>query len=150
MKASLTLTGVTEWANQLMEIAEGTPEVMEELVVDLGLFLEATAKNSCPVEHGRIRASIGHFTPEHLNPDESGDLQEVKDASESDAHFQIVKVPGGVRAEVGTNVGDAEYVEFGMSTMAATPYLEPAIKETEQYLPYAVIDRLEAHLNVKK
>lgn len=62
--------------------------------------VERQAKHLCPVDTGRLRASITW-------------------AMESDAR--------GLLAIVGTNVVYAPFVEFGTSRMAAQPFLRPAL-----------------------
>ena len=66
----------------------------------IGLQAEKYAKQSCPVDTGRLRNSIGHDT-----------------ASEENAEY------------IGTNVEYAAYVEFGTVKMAERPYLKPAATE---------------------
>lgn len=64
--------------------------------------VEAAAKRICPVDTGRLRASITHRL-------------------EHDAE--------GLLAIIGTDVEYAAYVEFGTSHMRAQPYLRPALAE---------------------
>lgn len=66
----------------------------------VGLTAEAYAKLKCPVDTGRLRASISHAV------DESDEA-----------------------AYIGTNVEYAPYVEYGTSKMKAQPYLKPAATE---------------------
>lgn len=76
---------------------------LEMLVQKAALKVEAEAKKLCPVDTGRLRASI---TTQRLGPLTYG---------------------------VGTGVEYAPYVEFGTRKMAAQPFLRPAahkVKET--------------------
>lgn len=64
--------------------------------------VEGAAKRLCPVDTGRLRASITHRLGE-----------------DAESPF----------AEVGTDVEYAAYVEFGTSRTRAQPYLRPALAE---------------------
>ena len=70
-----------------------------EKILDYGAALiEAEAKRLCPVDTGRLRASINTIKPRKL-----------------------------VRS-IGTSVEYAPYVEFGTYKMRAQPYLRPALE----------------------
>jgi len=76
--------------------------ITEELgnaVRDLVLLVEAEAKKLCPVDTGKLRASI---TP---------------------------VIESWAAGYIGTNTEYAPYVEFGTRKMAAQPFLEPAFIE---------------------
>ena len=76
--------------------------ITEELgnaVRDLVLLVEAEAKKLCPVDTGKLRASI---TP---------------------------VIESWAAGYVGTNTNYAPYVEFGTRKMDAQPFLEPAFLE---------------------
>jgi HK97 gp10 family phage protein len=64
------------------------------------LRIEAAAKRLCPVDTGRLRASITH---------------------------ELGRDGQGMFALVGTNIDYAIYQEFGTRYMAAQPFLRPAI-----------------------
>lgn len=68
------------------------------------LRVEAIAKRLCPVDTGRLRASITS---------------------------EVGKDSDGLYAVVGSDVEYAGYVEFGTSRNAAQPYLRPALAEVE-------------------
>lgn len=63
--------------------------------------VEAAAKRACPVDTGRLRASLTHVI------EEDGE---------------------GLYAVVGTNVEYAIYVELGTGRTRAQPYLRPALR----------------------
>lgn len=67
--------------------------------------VEAGAKRLCPVDTGRLRASISH---------------------------ELGRDPAGMYARIGTDVEYSIYVEVGTSKMNAQPYLRPALKESGQ------------------
>jgi HK97 gp10 family phage protein len=62
--------------------------------------VERRAKRMCPVDTGRLRASITHG----------------------------LETSGGLSAVVGTGVGYAVFVEFGTGDTRAQPFLRPALK----------------------
>jgi len=72
---------------------------LEEAVERIAYLIEGEAKKICPVDTGRLRASI------HVG--------KIKNS----AYY------------VGTNVHYAPYVEFGTRKMTAQPYLRPAAKK---------------------
>lgn len=92
--AAATVTAIKKMAD---------PHDMEKLVQKTALRIEAEAKKLCPVDTGRLRASIA---TQRLGPATYG---------------------------VGTGVEYAPYVEFGTRKMSAQPFLRPAankVKET--------------------
>jgi len=88
---------------RLQKALKRTPGIItEELgkaVRDLVLLVEAEAKRLCPVDTGKLRASI---TP---------------------------VIESWAAGYVGTNTHYAPHVEYGTRNMAAQPFLEPAFLE---------------------
>ena len=74
-------------------------EELGKAVRDLVLLVEAEAKKRCPVDTGKLRASI---TP---------------------------VIQSWAAGYVGTNTAYAPYVEYGTRKMPAQPFLEPAFLE---------------------
>lgn len=96
----MTGTGIflknhSELSRKLKKMKEG----LNEAPLAVALMIEGEAKKLCPVDTGRLRASI------HAG-----------------------KKGKGV-AYVGTNVEYAPFVEFGTYKMRAKPYLRPAAKK---------------------
>lgn len=90
-----------EWDDDVVDqlLAPGG-EVHRE-AMKAAIRVERAAKRLCPVDTGRLRASITHS-----DVDRDGDA---------------------VKVRVGTNVEYAAYVELGTSRAAAQPYLRPAL-----------------------
>lgn len=78
----------------------------ERSLVVLGLTVQNRARELCPVDTGRLRASI---TSSGLQRDSRG-----------------------AYVEIGTNVEYAGHVEFGTVRAAAQPYLRPALLHAAQ------------------
>lgn len=76
-------------------------------LVKVGLQVQNKARSLCPVDTGRLRASIL--------------MTHGRDGS-------------GFFVEVGTNVSYAAFVEFGTSRMKAQPFLLPAVALASGYL----------------
>jgi HK97 gp10 family phage protein len=74
-------------------------------ILKRGIRVERVAKKLCPVDTGRLRASITHA----LGRDSQS-----------------------VYCDVGTDVVYAPYVEFGTSRQAAQPYLRPALGAADE------------------
>lgn len=93
----MTVT-INEVELALMVRATGGP-----IVADLerrAIRVQNVATRLCPVDTGRLRASIDH----HLGMDAQGPY-----------------------VDIGSNVEYAAYVELGTSTQRAQPYLRPAL-----------------------
>lgn len=75
---------------------EDKKEIQQELL-QLGLKIEAEAKKRCPVDTGRLRASIN------------------------------TQLQGDYKVRVGSNVEYAPYVEYGTENQRAQSFLRPAI-----------------------
>ena len=69
------------------------------------LLVEGDAKRMCPVDTGRLRASITH---------------------------EIERSGDEVIGRVGTNVEYGVYVEYGTSRMSAKPYLRPSLENNKR------------------
>jgi HK97 gp10 family phage protein len=72
----------------------------ERDLLRLGYRVQSEARKLCPVDTGRLRASI--------------DVKSGRDAR-------------GPYVEVGTNVDYGPFVEYGTSKSAAQPYMRPAL-----------------------
>jgi len=81
------------------QIPQDKKEEIQEKLLQIGLEIEGAAKRKCPVDTGRLRASIN------------------------------TKQQKGNTIQVGTNVEYAPYVEYGTEDMKAQPFLRPAFDE---------------------
>lgn len=100
----LTVPGVSGLMELNQEFDDFENAITEEIVTALmrgGMILEAEAKRRCPVDTGRLRASIWN------------------DVERKGMTTFVLSV--------GTNVEYAKFVEFGTSKMAAQPFLRPAV-----------------------
>lgn len=76
---------------------------VEAAIMKCVLIVEADAKRMCPVDTGRLRASITH---------------------------QVIKIAKDVyQGRVGTNVHYGPDVELGTHKQSAQPYLRPALEK---------------------
>ncbi len=98
----IDLRKIARLQQAMREMPEIITEELGKAVRDLMLIVEAKAKELCPVDTGKLRASI---TP---------------------------VIQSWAEAYVGTNTEYAPYVEFGTKHMAAQPYLEPAFLEGQK------------------
>lgn len=73
----------------------------EKQLLKFAIRIENRAKQLCPVDTGRLRASIGHTTSGSGTP--------------------------AVVVKVGTTVNYAGYVEYGTRYMQAQPFMRPGI-----------------------
>lgn len=86
----------------LTRLLEGKDGPVAKDLVRRAFRCQAAAKRLCPVDTGRLRASIA---------------------------WRLGRDWGGLYAIVGTNVTYAAPVEFGTRTQRAQPYLRPALAE---------------------
>jgi HK97 gp10 family phage protein len=96
---SMDLRRIDRLQKALKEMPGVVAEEMGKAVRDLVLLVEATAKKACPVDTGKLRASI---TP---------------------------VIESWAAGYVGTNTAYAPYVEYGTRKTTAQPFLEPAFLE---------------------
>jgi HK97 gp10 family phage protein len=96
---SVDLRRIERLQRALKEMPSIVAEELGKAVRDLVLLVEGVAKKNCPVDTGKLRASI---TP----------------VIESWAAGYVV-----------TNTAYAPYVEYGTRNMPAQPFLEPAFLE---------------------
>lgn len=96
MKLTIKATGIKEALQQVSKEANRKREDIKKVVRKTAILIEGDAKNLCPVDTGRLRASI-------------------------DSSF-----PQDYQAVVGTNVEYAEAIENGGSSQAPNGFLFPA------------------------
>lgn len=95
-----------EWYGD--RILDKVDNKMEENILKSALKVEASAKEKCPVDTGRLRASITH---------------------------EVRKLAKGLYyARVGTNVWYAPVQELGSGPIPPQPYLRPALEENWDYI----------------
>lgn len=94
-------TGVKWYGDRFAkEIEQKCFQAMEKAC----LLVEGDAKRMCPVDTGRLRASLSH---------------------------EVEKSGGEIVGRVGTNVEYGVYVEYGTSKISGKPYLRPALEKNK-------------------
>lgn len=88
----------TKFTSYRVKVERATDESIARALEICGGTAERYAKESCPVDTGRLRNSIAH--------------------AQQDDHTEVV----------GTNVEYAPYVELGTRYQRAQPYLAPAVE----------------------
>jgi HK97 gp10 family phage protein len=81
-------------------------EIQREILEATLILIVAEAKKLCPVDTGRLRASLTH---------------------------ELDEILGAMIGKAGTNVEYAAFVELGTKFMSAQPYLYPAFKKGIRY-----------------
>lgn len=96
-------------------------QACEDVLKEVGFKVEGTAKAGCPVDTGRLRASLStNWAGSGMNHGKTGGQARPEEG---------VGQPGGEKnlvVVVGTNVQYAPFVEHGTKTQSAQPYLYPA------------------------
>lgn len=85
----------------IRELLEGTNGPIAKDLTRRAIKVEGQAKRLCPVDTGRLRASITH---------------------------DVDKDDQGIYAMVGTDVHYGPYIELGTRFMRPQPYLRPALR----------------------
>jgi len=105
-------------------------ERVRKALIDSGFLIEGRAKRRCPVDTGRLRASIstawdGSGRPTLNNP--------VKESTDDDAVLPPQREHDDIAVvRVGTNVKYAPYIEGGWSKQAPSGFLTPAVLESKK------------------
>lgn len=99
------IEGFDNWDNWIENLPEEIIQEARDFIATTAYKVESDAKWRCPVDTGRLEASIT---------------------------TEVGMGPMGLQAEVGTNVEYASHVEFGTSTQAAQPYLIPSFNKNTQ------------------
>lgn len=106
---NINFEGLAGALNKIQDFKTRATQVIAEAVEKAALRVEADAKDSCPVDTGRLRSSITTDGPRVISGEE-------------------------ITAKVGTNVEYAPFVEFGTKRQKAQPYLYPALAKNRPQL----------------
>lgn len=98
--ASRVVLNVGEWSAAFDGAIARLRDETERKLTKVGLQIQSDARRACPVDTGRLRASIA------MEP--------------------VVRQGDRFVLKVGTNVEYAPYVEFGTSRMRPQPFMRPA------------------------
>lgn len=109
--------------NDISKVQGQIEKAMLRALTRAAIDVDRTAKENCPVDTGRLRASISYSVD-----GQEGEGFEAKENSE-DIDHQIKSAPGG--AIVGTNVVYAKAIEYGHSKKAPSGYLRRALDQNE-------------------
>lgn len=112
-----------ELTNHIPKVQQQIELAAERALVRAAIDVDRSAKEKCPVDTGRLRASISYSVD-----GAEGKNFEMKENSE-DIDHQIKSAKGS--AIVGTNVVYAKAIEYGHSKKAPAGYLRPALDENK-------------------
>jgi len=127
----LNFKGYAEFVKKTKEIVHDLPACKERIALETGLYGERAIKMRTPVRYGRLRASIGHYTPGVLKDGGNGSCA-------ADAFYQEEISPTVITIYIGTNVIYAAYVEWGTEKFAGRQMFQLGIADTER-----VFDRIQ-------
>lgn len=98
---------------------------LQKKLIGIGFLIEKKAKRFCPVDTGRLRASIS------TNWSNSGMGRGVvgNEAKEEDGIGNPRTDKGKFVVVIGTNVKYAPFIEFGTSKMGNTPFMRAAFEQ---------------------
>lgn len=122
MTVKFQIEGGKELVKKFAEISQKATNAAEQGLVRGGLLVERDAKKNCPVDTGRLRASISHRL--------------------------IGAGTNSPVVEVGTNVEYAKFVELGTSRMAAKPFLFPALTANSDRIKQEVANAIRKELGL--
>jgi hypothetical protein len=129
-------TGVREGRNALMILGAESPPALAAALNELGLFMEREIKVRTRVRTGRLRSSIGHFTPGDLQPGAS-----ARDGAQARAGavFQEAQ-PHNLEVMVGTRVRYAPHVNYRLGDLM----FERGLQATINFIPEIVRQYIDA------
>lgn len=119
---------VTVDTSRLNRLMRNFPGNVDEAVRTIAFAIEGKAKVRAPIDTGALRASIYTRTSKSNGRDPAWTEARAKN---SKVTLSDLPQPGEHEAVVGPSVNYAIDVELGTSRRAATPYLVPAVRETE-------------------
>lgn len=116
--------------SKLDSILRNLDSNVADAIAKAGFAVEGRAKVRVPVDTGALRASI--YTS-LASGDRSSDAMADAHARNPGAETNPLPVPRDTHtAYVGPSVEYGAAIEFGSAARAATPYLLPAVRETEK------------------
>lgn len=114
----ITWVGLEDFADGIDTFAKNVfGPARKGALTELGLFGTRETKLRTPVQYGLLRASIGHFTSEDVQPGGSGGFIGPVDAADAAdaAHFVVEVTSTGGYVEWGTNIEYAPWIEEGFT-----------------------------------
>lgn len=117
---------------RLNELIKNVPGNVQDAVAKAAFMVEGRAKVKAPVDTGALRASIYVSMKRQSKGNEA---MSAAKARRPEAITTPLPVPReDAVAHVGPSVSYGQEVEMGSSRRAGTPYLQPALRETEDDL----------------
>jgi HK97 gp10 family phage protein len=117
-------------------------------LIAVGFQIERDAKQMCPVDSGRLRASISTNwtgsgmergrTDAFTSGNEYQKQMESVDASQDGIGNPEKKGNDNFTVVIGTNVAYAWFIEFGTSMMGNTPFLRAAFEKNYKNIKQAI------------
>ena len=131
---TISVKGLPECLAKLMTMPEDIRRAFRNQVIQSGMIVEASAKDNCPVDTGRLRASITtNWSGSNMaravitKPAKETETDDaVGEPSSSDPSMPVVVV--------GTNVKyapDVEYLTERKHNVGRAPFLYPAFAENQ-------------------
>ena len=114
------IVGFDNWNNWIDGLSDEVVQEAKNFINLTAYKVESDAKWRCPVDTGRLEASIT-----------------------TEINMGLM----GLQAQVGTNVDYATAVEFGTSTQIAQPYLIPAFNKNTQKFKEQLKNIIEQELS---
>jgi len=121
--------------NNIPSVQKQVDEAMTRALVRACIDVDLSAKMNCPVDTGRLRASISYS----INGSGSEGFDTVQ-TSEAEDHSIKSQVGSAI---VGTNVVYAKAIEYGHSKKAPQGFLRRALDENESKIKTIVIQEFK-------
>jgi len=122
--SSVKLTGVPEALRAITMLGERMSAALVPCCDELGLFMEREIKLRTRVDTGRLRASIGHYTPSDMT---SKATQRIRNQAEMAAIY-TPPTTSNIRVVVGTRVVYAPVVNYKLGDHMFEQGLQATVK----------------------
>lgn len=123
---TVKVTGIQEVIKNLKRYQIIKTQAIKDIMMECGLKVEMAAKEMCPVDYGRLRASITTAKSGGTKPQIKSPCNKPENPSKSEDAINPPSGPIGLVVAIGTNVKYGPYVEHGAPKMPARPFLFPA------------------------
>lgn len=128
MRASLQLKGLADYLDALQRAGEDINQVSREALGEVGPILQSEMRRDVPYDEGDLHDTIQIHTP----------------SGEGDYNYILVGIIHDAAYTTRENAIKARVFEFGSKSIAARPFIRPAIARNKRLVNDLIYKRLKA------